>query len=399
MADRLSSGSQRNEIYNELPVSRRCSFAKFSNEKQVLFGRNESRQHNYLIARETSASQETECTHPLGETEKRMSTSGDDDTTSSIDKCDGTRKLGRAGAMKNLFVLGFSFMLWLTCFSSLQNLQSTMNPHQGGIGVVSLACLYSATLLSCLVAPSFIRLLSAKWTTVAAYSIFIVYISANFYPADYFLIPASLLFGCLAGPLWTAQSTYLTALAMQYARSTRELPESSVIRFNGIFGGLLQTSQVWGNLLTSAILSSDNDTVNLERRNTSCTRTFCGAKDCGREDSHSGYPYDSVPHFAAPLPNSARYWLLSVETSFVVVAILAQTFLLDRRLDSCDDNDVFQLESSRHWEKGPAGGLNTRQLMTSTALLMTDPRLQLLLPLVLFTGFQEGFVISTFTKV
>jgi len=49
-------------------------------------------------------------------------------------------------ALKNLLILGGSVMCWLTAFSSIQSLQSTLN-HRRTLGVASLAALYSVLFL------------------------------------------------------------------------------------------------------------------------------------------------------------------------------------------------------------------------------------------------------------
>src|SRR6218665_877752 len=306
----------------------------------------------------------------------------------------GTRRhMSRCRALKNLVVLGCGCMLWLTAFTSLQNLQSTLNPHRG-VGVTSLGCMYATMLMSCFLAPSVIALLGAKWTIVAAYSLFLVLVSANFYPRDFLLVPASLVFGCVAGPLWTAQSTYLTTLSIRYAQTIRELPESTINRFNGVFVGLMQSSQVWGSLISAVSLSADNDTLNLARRNRSCTQSYCGARDCNRWDFEGD---DNVPHHAAPLPPTARTWLLSVEAACVVLSVVLPVVLLDRNLDGGVRGG--EIEEGEEGVVMVEGGLATRQLLTATVRMLKDSRLQGLAPLDFFIGFQQGFIITDFTKV
>ena len=193
-------------------------------------------------------------------------------------------------ALKNLFVLGGSVMCWLTAFSSIQSLQSTLN-HRRTLGVASLATLYSAAVVSCFYAPPIIRRLSAKWTIVASYAVHLTfvfrfssvsatvyfrlrsviasyavhlsYVAANFDETGSLLVPGALAAGALTGPLWTAQSTYLTTLALGDRRESVAGAEASVARFNGLFGALMQTSQIWGNLLSSIVLSAHNETFHL----------------------------------------------------------------------------------------------------------------------------------------
>ena len=163
-------------------------------------------------------------------------------------------------ALKNLLVLGGSVVCWLTAFSSIQSLQSTLN-HRQTLGVASLAALYLAATISCFYAPPIIRRLSAKWTIVAAYAVHMSYVAANFDETGSLLIPGALAAGALTGPLWSAQCTYLTTLAL--GDSDPSTAEATIARFNGLFGALMQTSQIWGNLLSSVVLSVHNETFHL----------------------------------------------------------------------------------------------------------------------------------------
>jgi len=184
------------------------------------------------------------------------------DSADSLSEVGGCRLPGTkdSKALKNLLVLGGSVVCWLTAFSSIQSLQSTLN-HRRTLGVASLAALYSAATISCFYAPHVIRRLSIKWTIVAAYTVHLAYVAANFDETGSLLIPGALVAGALTGPLWSAQSTYLTTLAL--GDSEPSTAAATIARFNGLFGGLMQTSQIWGSLLSSVVLSAHNETVHL----------------------------------------------------------------------------------------------------------------------------------------
>lgn len=168
--------------------------------------------------------------------------------------------------LKNLLVLSLSFMLLFTAFISLQSLQSSLHAF-GHAGVISLSCYYGAIVLSCFISPAVISKLTTKWTLISGYIFYLIYIGTNFYPEKYLLIPSSLLLGTMTGPMWSAQSTYLTTLAIHYAQSSGQVQETVISSFNGIFFGFLQTSQVWGNLLSTAVLGADNITILLNQVN------------------------------------------------------------------------------------------------------------------------------------
>ena len=94
----------------------------------------------------------------------------------------------------------------------ISNLQSSINCDEG-LGVASLATIYGTLIFSAIFVPSFvIRHLGLKWTLVASMSCYTLYMVANFYPDWYTLIPASVLVGLGAAPLWSAKCTYLTTI-------------------------------------------------------------------------------------------------------------------------------------------------------------------------------------------
>ena len=94
----------------------------------------------------------------------------------------------------------------------ISNLQSSINCVEG-LGVASLATIYATLVFSAIFVPSFvIRHLGLKWTLVASMSCYTIYMLANFYPEWWTLIPASVLVGLGAAPLWSAKCTYLTTI-------------------------------------------------------------------------------------------------------------------------------------------------------------------------------------------
>lgn len=166
-------------------------------------------------------------------------------------------------SLRHLLVLASSVMCWLTCFTSLQSLQSSLNARRS-LGVASLATLYAVAGVSCFYSPPIIRRLSAKWTIVLAYVAQLAFVAANFDATGCLLVPGAAAAGALTGPLWSAQSTYLTTLAMHGDSSGHGQSSAAVIaRFNGLFTAVMQTSQVWGNLVSSLVLSAHNETVHL----------------------------------------------------------------------------------------------------------------------------------------
>ncbi len=104
--------------------------------------------------------------------------------------------------------------MWFCRFvlQGISNLQSSINCDQG-LGVASLSIIYATLIFSAIFVPSFvIRHLGLKWTLVASMSCYTLYMVANFFPSWATLIPASILVGLGAAPLWSAKCTYLTSI-------------------------------------------------------------------------------------------------------------------------------------------------------------------------------------------
>jgi len=147
-----------------------------------------------------------------------------------------------------------------------------------------------------------------------------------------------------------------------------------------------------------------------------CDRPICGAHSCGL-DRLDNVEFDALPHHASPLPPSARHWLFGVETGFVVTAIVLATLLMSRNTGLTRHNTGLPRRRSpsaeevvplAYWPgKRPRRPctetvvmhVGTRRLTRATARMMCDPHVQLLAPLVFYTGASLGFVLNDFTVV
>jgi hypothetical protein len=61
-------------------------------------------------------------------------------------------KMSQGRIIKNLVVISLGFLCLFTSFSSLSNLQSSLNKEEG-LGVGGLAVIYAALVVSCLLTP------------------------------------------------------------------------------------------------------------------------------------------------------------------------------------------------------------------------------------------------------
>lgn len=153
--------------------------------------------------------------------------------------------------LKNIAAVSFAFMVQFTAFQGTANLQSSINAKDG-LGTVSLSSIYAALVLSCMFVPTFvIKRLTVKWTLCFSMLCYAPYIAAQFYPRFYTLVPAGVLLGIGAAPMWASKATYLTQVGGVYAKITDQPVDAIIVRFFGFFFLAWQTAELWGNLISS----------------------------------------------------------------------------------------------------------------------------------------------------
>lgn len=174
--------------------------------------------------------------------------STDDDTQSRKFKLSRGEKWR---ILKNISTVSVAFMVQFTAFQGTANLQSSINASDG-LGTVSLSAIYAALVLSCIFVPTFvIKRLTVKWTLCVSMLCYAPYIGSQFYPKFYTLVPAGVLLGLGAAPMWAAKATYLTQVGGVYAKLTDQPVDAIVVRFFGFFFLAWQTAELWGNLVSS----------------------------------------------------------------------------------------------------------------------------------------------------
>ncbi|XP_059152470.1 protein unc-93 homolog A-like, partial [Physella acuta] len=321
------------------------------------------------------------------------------------------RAMTSSKAAKNLVSISIAFMFIYTGFVSLQSLQSSLHPQEG-LGVVSLSVIYGTTVLSCLMAPWLINRLTTKWTMVLAFSLFTAYFAANFYPRHFILIPLSVVLGALAGPMWSAQATYVTTLALTYAQHRRIVFESDDVinQFMGVFFGFYRCSQIWGNIISTIILSKNDTDIGFNTTSDAFSEfkdartnfsgsppsSSNGTKKCGANtctyvfDDVISSPADGtysndLNDLGASISDSTRYMLLTTYLACGVMAAVVVMSLLDQiHLGKTEADPEFSQSS---WE-----------LCLSTVKMLKDTKCLLLMPMVVFVGLEQGFMFGDFTK-
>ncbi|XP_066452228.1 protein unc-93 homolog A isoform X1 [Eleutherodactylus coqui] len=280
--------------------------------------------------------------------------------------------------IKNILVVSFGFLLLFTAFGGLQSLQSSLNVDQG-LGVASLSVIYGALIISSMfLPPILIKKIGCKWTIVASMCCYITYSLGNFYASWYTIIPTSVILGFGGAPLWAAKCTYLTVSGNRYAQKVGKLGKDIVTQYFGLFFLIFQSSGVWGNLISSLIFrQTSNAGYNASLPN----YTHCGANDC---------PYNEITANTTDSEKPAEYLiytLLGVYTGSGVLAVLLVSFFLDNinlRREGEENEDIKDesfcqkiLETLRH---------------------LKDKRQCLLIPITMWSGFEQGFLAGDYTK-
>ncbi|XP_069092840.1 protein unc-93 homolog A-like [Pleurodeles waltl] len=274
------------------------------------------------------------------------------------------------GHLKNILILSCGMLFLYIAYVGLQILQSSLN-HEENMGVVSLSVMFGAFCCSCLfLGPVAMRKLGCKWTIVISMCCYITYTLANFYPKWYTLIISSVLLGLGGGVLWAAKSTYITVSGSKYAVLAQRAAEDVINEYFGTFFLILQTCRIWGNLISSLILDfSKGQRINF------LNSSYCGANDCpGLEVIKSPRPSPTV-----------IYTLLGSYTGCGVLGVTLIIFFLDR----VDNKEGQELEENAQ---------SFFSTFLSTFKQLGDKRQWLLIPLTMFSGLEQGFLTSDYTK-
>ncbi|XP_068041294.1 protein unc-93 homolog A [Anomalospiza imberbis] len=277
--------------------------------------------------------------------------------------------------LKNVLVISFGFLLLFTAYSGLQSLQSSLNAEEG-LGVASLSVLFAAlTLSSMFLPPIIIKKLGCKWTIAVSMCCYVTYSLGNFYASWYTLIPTSVILGLGGAPLWSAKCTYLTIAGTSYAEKAGKNAKDIINQYFGIFFLVFQTSGVWGNLISSLILSQSSNQGEISEEDLEC----CGAYDCltdATNSTGSERPSDSL-----------IYTLVGVYTASGVLAVLLVVIFLDQIKSDQAETENKKLEASSFWST-----------FLATFQHLKDKRQCLLIPLTMYSGFEQAFLSGDYSK-
>ncbi|PIO64212.1 hypothetical protein TELCIR_14168, partial [Teladorsagia circumcincta] len=137
---------------------------------------------------------------------------------------------------------------------TMQKIKTSVNNE---LGADSLAVLYLSLAVSSLFVPTYmINRLGCKLTLIVAMSSHVFYMAVNIRPSYSSLLPASVLAGIAGSCLWGAKCAYITEMGIRYARVNFESQNTVIVRFFGYFFMIVHGGQVFGNLLSSFIMTA-----------------------------------------------------------------------------------------------------------------------------------------------
>lgn len=228
--------------------------------------------------------------------------------------------LKRKAIWKNLLVLSAVITLNYVSYNGLQNLQSSLHRDQG-MGTISTSSRYVAfTLSSLFFSTVMIRVCGQKWTVTISLGSFLIWIAANGVGIWATMIPASIIGGLFSAPLWTAQGSYVTELAKEYAEITKQGTDKITTLFIGVFGAIYAFAPIISDTISNTILKKSVP-VNYTEPTPEDIEEYCGINDCPWIESNSTL-------FEDP-PASIVWTLVGIYAVFVVAAIIVSILFLD----------------------------------------------------------------------
>lgn len=276
---------------------------------------------------------------------------------------------------KNVLVVSFGFLSLFTAYGGLQSLQSSLNV-EAGMGVISLSVIYGTIILSSMfLPPIMIKNLGCKWTIFISMACYISYSFGNLFPGWPSLIATSAILGLGGSPLWSAKCTYLTITGNNQAAKDNKKGQDVINQYFGTFFLIFQSSAVWGNLMSSLIFGQDSNIADIPEENLQ----YCGAALCNENFTATG-------NFTQPEQN-LRNILMGCYIGVGVLAMVLIAFFLDN-IDG---------ETAREFRR-TKGNKSFCSTFLATFSLLRDKRLLMLIPLTMYSGFEQSFLAGEYTK-
>ena len=186
-------------------------------------------------------------------------------------------------------------------------------------------------------------------------------------------MPASLLVGACAAPLWTAQCDYVTALAKEYARLKDQKVESAISFFSGIFLMVFMSHSIFTSIILSTVLQQappENYTNPSED-----DLLLCGISDC---------PGNNVTNINFQKPAQKLVWTLvgiyiAIGVIGLIVCIVFVDYVPSRLLDDSSNGNI-------------------KENLMATCRQAIHPKQLLLIPVTIYFGMTHAFKVADWNK-
>eukprot|EP00727_Mastigamoeba_balamuthi_P010464 m51a1_g604 hypothetical protein (409) ;mRNA; f:82450-83969 len=159
--------------------------------------------------------------------------------------------------------LGLCFFLVFVGFNGVQTLSSSV--IEGALGFWPIATIYVFTALGCLFASApVVRRLGKRYSLVVGAAAYVLYITANLVPSWMTLISAASVLGVASSVLWAAEGAFVSAAASAHARANGAPFEAASGLLSGAFFGIMQANMVMAPLM-AALFLDDTDKSSTHR--------------------------------------------------------------------------------------------------------------------------------------
>ncbi|BFZ13015.1 hypothetical protein BsWGS_16054 [Bradybaena similaris] len=334
-------------------------------------------------------------------------------STQDVNTASNFHVIRSARHRQNVVALSISITLLFVAMGSVRNLQSSLN-QEGGVGIISMAVSFAGYMLGSIFSSSIVQSFQPQKCIVVSLIPNLFYVVANIYPTMWLMTTVSLIQGISLAIIWNAMSTYITFLSRGYALKKNEDFEKASSNFFGLFCLIYQSYHIIGNLIASLVLMpgpvvmlanpifqngstsvttvSSSEGLLLEEllapvpavfpiRSASAIRqnlslwdsthlNLCGVSFCNQFE---------VSGSRMTVSTNTKYLLFGIYMGCIVVSIGVAAFALEPL-----NHRLFQSTAS------PAQKMK-RQLI-SLARFSIDRRFLLLLPLLMYSIMQFGFL-------
>ncbi|XP_063396359.1 protein unc-93 homolog A-like [Mytilus trossulus] len=304
-----------------------------------------------------------------------------EDEAGLVDMDEGDAKGRKRKLQMNFGALCVIWLFTFTAYSGLQNLETALYQD---VGLYTLAALTGGGVIACLLAPTAISYIGSKGALIVSWICLSFFVAANFFGFigsgfKYLLVVAGGVEGLSTGLMWTAQGSITTTIAMEYHEMIGEPMEKTLSTMFGIFCMFFQSTQVWGNLISSLVLQQTSQITKHESNFTFCGADFCPSDVAvlrgGKHGNSTGGP-SSLPE-----PRLINI-LTGIYLGSTAVGLLITIAFLKPVKSSMSDSGVT---------------LKVR-LLSTVRLLFTNLNMFMLVPFSLYTGMEQVVMYAEFTN-